>query len=150
MNLSLKLPKRIIPNIYRNISVVGNAVKDHLRKRNHLESHITNFDTIPSYISSQFNINATTKYPHTEFDQSSTVIFVPNQATYSNDFFFEFRFNHFSSIRINLQRGISLIYSAYLLVHRQISLDIILSELNPVLNVLGNMNTNQKSHGRRN
>ena len=42
LNLSFKLPKQIIPNIYRNISVVGNAVKDHLRKRNHLESHITN------------------------------------------------------------------------------------------------------------
>ena len=90
LNLSLKLPKQLIPNIYRNTSVVGYAVKDHLRKRNHLESHITNFDTIPSYISSQFNINATTKYPHTEFDQSSTVIFVPNQATYSNDFFLSF------------------------------------------------------------
>ena len=73
LNLSLKLPKQIIPNIYRNTSVVGYAVKDHLRKRNQLESHITNSDTIPSYISSQFNINATTKYPHTEFDQSSTV-----------------------------------------------------------------------------
>ena len=88
LNLSLKLPKQIIPNIYRNTSVVGNAVKDHLRKRNHLESHITNFDT--SCIRSQFNINATTKYPHTEFDQSSSVIFVPNQATYSNDFFLSF------------------------------------------------------------
>ena len=64
--------------------------------------------------------------------------------------FFEFRFNHFSSIHINLQRGISLIYSAYLLVHRQISSDIILSELNPVLNVSGNMDTNKKSHGRKN
>ena len=88
LTLSLKFPGQIIPNTYRNISVVRNAVKDHLRKRNHLESHITNFDTIPSYISSQFNINATTKYPHTEFDQSSTFIFVPNQETYSNDFFF--------------------------------------------------------------
>ena len=32
LNLSLKLPKQIIPNIYRNTSVVGYAVKDHLRK----------------------------------------------------------------------------------------------------------------------
>ena len=49
-----------------------------------------------------------------------------------------------------LQRGISLIYSAYLLVHRQISSDIVLSKMNPGLNALVNKDTNQKSHGRKN
>lgn len=150
LNLSLKLPTVIIPNIYKNTSIVGSAVKDQLCKSNHLESQITNLDSTPTYISSQFNINVTTKYPHTEFDQSSTVIFVPNQTTYSKDYFFEFRFNHFTSIHINLQRGTSLLYSAYLLVHRQISSDMIFSEMNPSLNTSDNKNINQTSKKNKN
>lgn len=150
LNLALKLPAQIIPNIYRNTSVVGSAVKEHLQKRKQLESQITHLDPVPPYISSQFNINATTKYPHTEFDRSSTVIFVPNQTNFSNDYFFEFRFNHFSSIRINLQCGISLIYSAYLLVHRQISSDLVFPEMNQSLTTLDYKGKNRKSNGRNN
>lgn len=103
-------------------------MKDHIVNQKRIKNDKTNLDGISSYISSQFNINSTTKYPHTEFDQSSTIIFVPNQAKSHGNFLFEFRFNYFVSIRLNLQPGISLIYSAYLLVHRQISTDIIISE----------------------
>ena len=72
-------------------------------------------------MSSQFNINSVTHIPHTELDQSSTIIFVPNQNYYKQKYYFEFVLNFFTSIQVRLKPGTSIIYTPSLLVHRQIS-----------------------------
>ena len=69
----------------KNTTTIGSAIKDHLGSKIDLENHKANFDGIPSFTSSQFNINATMKYPHMECDQSSTNIFVTNQTMSNNN-----------------------------------------------------------------
>lgn len=119
--LSLKKPLDIIPNLHKNIWILGRSMKNHLKETLQKNPQMCNFGEIRSYMSSQFNINSVTHIPHTELDQSSTIIYVPQQNSFHQKYYFEFVLNHFTSIQICLKPGTSIIYTSCLLVHRQIS-----------------------------
>ena len=121
MHLALIRPLEIIPKLHKNVMIKGRGIKNYFR--NVLDEKIEqlNLGEIRSYMSSQFNIDSVTKIPHTELDNSSTIIFVPNQNEYKKKYFFEFVLNYFTSIQVRLKPGISIIYTPSLLVHRQIS-----------------------------
>ena len=80
---------------------------------------------IEPFMSSQININVTTLIPHTELDVSSTLIYIPVQTTKNHEmeYGFEIKFNHFTSMTIKLIEGTTLLYSAYMVTHRQIKLN---------------------------
>ena len=75
----------------------------------------------------QININITVSIPHTEPDRSSTLIYVPEQTNKNHSYRFEIKLNFFSLMVIRLITGTTIIYSAYMITHRQIKIDHILS-----------------------
>jgi len=79
------------------------------------------------FISTQININVTASIPHTEFDRSSTLIYVPEQMNKMHSYGFEIKLNYFTSMVIRLITGTTIIYSAYMITHRQIKINNILS-----------------------
>ena len=121
MSASLKKPLEILPHLHKNIMIVGDSIKSQLKE---LPSQVVdelNLEELRSYISAQFNLNSVTHVAHTELDQSSTVIYVPQQNPFYPKYYFEFILNHFTAIQINLIPGTTIVYSSHLLVHRQIS-----------------------------
>ena len=76
-------------------------------------------EDIPIYLSCQLNVNATTKYSHTEKDSSYTIINVPDQSMTNNVFYFYFQISKNEDLRIKMQPNMSLSYSSYLLTHSQ-------------------------------
>ena len=52
LELSLKSPEKIIPNIYKNTTIIGSIMKDHIVSKKDFENDKANFYRIPSYISS--------------------------------------------------------------------------------------------------
>ena len=90
-----------------------------------LVNHPLNFEKkvskldIPINLSCQFNINATTKYSHTERDSSYTIIHVPRQNKVCDNFFFHFKISKNEELRIHLKPNTTISYSSYLLTHSQ-------------------------------
>ena len=121
IHTSLEKPLQLIPFLHKNIMIVGNSIKSHLKKLPQNLVDELNLGEIRSYMSAQFNVNSVTHVAHTELDQSSTVIYVPKQHPFYPKYYFEFILNHFTSIQLNLIPGTTIIYSSHLLVHRQIS-----------------------------
>ena len=78
---------------------------------------MTNETEIKSFMSSQMNINVTTLIPDTEMDHSSTLIYVPVQPNKNQDYGFEVKFNHFTSMTMKLSEGTTILYSAYMITH---------------------------------
>ena len=74
------------------------------------------------------NINVTASIPHTEFDRSSTLIYVPEQVNKMHSYGFEIKLNYFTSMVIRLITGTTIIYSAYMITHQQIKINNILSD----------------------
>ena len=74
------------------------------------------------------NINITASIPHTEFDRSSTLIYVPEQMNKMHSYGFEIKLNYFTSMVIRLITGTTIIYSAYMITHWQIKINNILSD----------------------
>ena len=68
-------------------------------------------------LSCQFNINATTKYSHTERDSSYTIIHVPRQNQVYDNFSFKISCNE--ELQIQLKPNTTISYSSYLLTHSQ-------------------------------
>ena len=91
---------------------------------------MSNETEIKSFMSSQMNINITTLIPHTEMDRLSTLIYVPVQPNKNHDYGFEVKFIHFTSMTIKLIEGTTILYSAYMITHRQIKVDETYSKLN--------------------
>ena len=121
MELALKKPLEIIPNLDKNIMIVGNSVSKRIRFLTEKKANKLNVSQPRYYMSSQLNINSETLIPHTEFDHSSTVLYVPHQNPFYPLYYFEFQLNHFTSAQIRMTQGTSIVYSPNLLVHRQIS-----------------------------
>lgn len=121
MHLALIRPLEIIPNLQNNVMIKGHSIKHYFQNMLDQKIEQLNQEGIQSYMSSQLNVDSVTHIPHTELDQSSTIIFVPNQNQYKPKYYFEFVLNYFTSIQIRLKPGISIIYTPSLLVHRQIS-----------------------------
>jgi len=88
-----------------------------------LEKSRNNDTVLEPFMSSQININVTTLIPHTALDVSSTLIYIPAQTTKNHEYGFEIKFNHFTSMIIKLIEGTTLLYSAYMVTHRQIKLN---------------------------
>ena len=127
------LPCMIIPEVYEKMMAVDIATRKYLSLyfTSIRSINTTNKETKPqSFMSSQMNINATTLIPHTEMDRSSTLIYVPLQPNKENDHGFEVKFNHFTSMIIKLIEGTTILYSAYMITHRQIRVNNIHSKLN--------------------
>ena len=65
------------------------------------------------FISTQMNINITASIPHTEFDRSSTLIYVPEQMNKMHSYGFEIKLNYFTSMVIRLITGTTIIYTQH-------------------------------------
>ena len=79
--------QKIIPKLETTFFLLSNVVRHQLVKHSsNLPENMTQQE-IPLNLSSQFNINATTKYSHTERDSSYTIIHVPRQKQVHNCFF---------------------------------------------------------------
>ena len=76
-------------------------------------------DDMSIYLSAQLNINATTRYSHTEQDSSYTIIHIPNQDEKNNAFYFYFQIEKNKELRIKMHNNMSMTYSSYLLTHSQ-------------------------------
>jgi hypothetical protein len=74
-----------------------------------------------NFVSSYFvNIDAGTREYHTEMDLTYTFIVVPRQVhVYEHDVKFSFLLSENKKFNIKMHEGVSMIYSAYLLTHRQ-------------------------------
>ena len=127
------LPCMIIPKVYEKMMAFDIATQKYLSI---IFTGITSINSmtdeteIKSFMSSQMNINVTTLIPHTEMDRSSTLIYVPVQPNKNQDYGFEVKFNHFTSMTIKLIEGTTILYSAYMITHRQIKVDETYSKLN--------------------
>ena len=77
MSASLKKSLEIILYLHKNIMLVGDSIKSHLKELLQQLVDELNLEEVRSYISAQFNVNSVTHVAHTELDQSSTVIYVP-------------------------------------------------------------------------
>ena len=135
------LPCMIIPEVYEKMMAVDIATRKYLSVNFRRITSINSMseETKPqSFMSSQMNINVTTLIPHTEMDRSSTLIYVPLQPNKKNDYGFEVKFNHFTSMTIKLIEGTTILYSAYMITHRQIKVDNIHSKLNTVTSNFSN------------
>ena len=81
-----------MPKLETTFFLLSNIVRHQLVKHSsNLPENMTQQE-IPLNLSSQFNINATTKYLHTERDSSYTIIHVPRQKQVHNRFFFISKF----------------------------------------------------------
>ena len=83
-----------------------------------LPKNVSKWD-IPMNLSCQFNINATTKYSHTERDSSYTIIHVPRQNQVYDNFSFYFKISCNEELQIQLKPNTTISYSSYLLTHSQ-------------------------------
>ena len=147
-------PCEIIPNIYAKMMAFDTATRRFLPSvftDFTLEKMRSNDSRIEPFMSSQININVTTLIPHTELDVSSTLIYVPMQTTkkYEMDYGFEIQFNYFTSMIIQLIEGTTLLYSAYMVTHRQIkmnqtSLTPTPTEKNPSINLSQDSKTKEE------
>ena len=99
IKVSLEMPLRMIPNLFKNVMIVGHSLKNNLKFSLKRKLQTCKLEEIRSYMSSQFNINSVTHIPHTELDHSSTIIYVPQQAASNQKYYFEFVLNHFTSIQ---------------------------------------------------
>ena len=107
--------------------------------------------------SSQICINAMTKLFHTELDSTYTVISVPHQKKDTCLPSFQFKIKEDTILEVPLQEGTTIIFSAYMLTHRQnLVIDESLKNMYPFFNVasFGNMRlfthmrkTIQRLHG---
>ena len=111
--------QKIIPKLETTFFLLSNVVRHQLVKHSsNLPENMTQQE-IPLNLSSQFNINATTKYSHTERDSSYTVIHVPRQKQVHNCFFFYFKISKNEELQIQLKQSTTIAYSSYLLTHSQ-------------------------------
>ena len=116
----------IISGIYEKMMVFDIATRKYLSvvfPDIDFKKSVSTTMAIQSFMSSQMNINATTLIPHTEMDRSSTLIYVPIQFNKHHNYGFEIKLNHFTSMTIKLKEGTTILYSAYMITHRQIKMD---------------------------
>ena len=111
--------KKIIQNVDQWFFLLSSVVHEKiLDQKANMPRNMTK-DDIPIYLSCQLNVNATTKYSHTEKDSSYTIIHVPDQSTTHNSFYFYFQISKNEDLQINMQPHMSMSYSSYLLTHSQ-------------------------------
>ena len=82
MSASLKKPLEIIPYLHKNIMLVSDSIKSHLKELPQQLVDELNLEEVGSCISAQFNVNSVTHIAHAELDQSSTVIYVPKNILF--------------------------------------------------------------------
>ena len=71
--------QKVIKNVDQWLFLVSSVVHEKIcREKDNIPWNMTK-DSIPVFLIGQFNINATTKYSHTERDSSYTIIHVPSQ-----------------------------------------------------------------------
>ena len=90
---------------------------------------------IPVNLSCQFNINARTKFSHTERDSSYTIIHVPRQKQQYDTFSLFLKISENEELQIELKQNITISYSSYLLTHSQQSLVDLESSRNQFVNI---------------
>lgn len=65
------------------------------------------------------NIDAGTRDYHTEMDATYTLITVPRQVDDIHNVYFSFKLEEKNEIKIKMRSGVTFMYSAYFLLHRQ-------------------------------
>ena len=96
---------------------IARSMKDKQGDQIKLES--LKSDNMPlSFFSSQLNSNATTQIAHTECDITYTLISVPNQSDRLH-IQFCFCLQENKKLWLRMEQGISFMYSAYILTHKQ-------------------------------
>lgn len=101
---------------------------------------------LETFMSTQINVNITVSIPHTEPDRSSTLIYVPEQKNKTSSYGFEIKLNYFTTMVVRLITGTTIVYSAYMITHRQIKIDSILSGFEYKGRCLSKLNSEQSSH----
>ena len=111
--------QRKIPKVHEVFFSISNFINQKLVNHpSNLEKSVSKCD-IPINLSCQFNVNATTKYSHTERDSSYTIIHVPRQNQVNDKFIFYFKISSNEELRIQLEPNTTISYSSYLLTHSQ-------------------------------
>ena len=111
--------KKIISEIDKWCFLISGVVRDKIcSDKSNIPPTMTEND-IPIYLSAQLNINAKTKYSHTEKDSSYTIIHVPNQDEKKHEFYFYFQIKQNKELRLRMINEMSMTYSSYLLTHSQ-------------------------------
>ena len=120
LDKAIVLPNLIIPQLIDKMFAFDISTKNYLSsqlpekysKKLRIEKCQLDY-----FISMQMNINVTHSIPHTEFDRSSTLIYVPEQMNKIYSYGFEIKLNYFTSMVIRLITGTTIIYSAYMITH---------------------------------
>ena len=111
--------QKVIKNVDQWLFLVSSVVHEKIcREKDNIPWNMTK-DSIHVFLSSQFNINATTKYSHTERDSSYTIIHVPSQEIKKNNYYFHFQISNNEELQIKLEKHVSMCYSSYMLTHSQ-------------------------------
>ena len=121
LNNSFSRIRKIIPTLHNSSFLPSEAINDILQTTysNEIEQEVSG-ERRNITLSTQLNINVTTQIEHTELDNSLTIIYIPNQPNDKSNFQFEFTINSFTKLQIVLHPGVTIIYSANMLTHRQI------------------------------
>ena len=123
---AIVIPCLIIPELIDKMFAFEISTKKYLSSllpENYIKKLRIGKCQMETFMSTQININVTVSIPHTEPDRSSTLIYVPEQTNKNHSYGFEIKLNFFSSMVIRLVTGTTIIYSAYMITHRQIKID---------------------------
>ena len=123
---AIVIPCLIIPELIDKMFAFEISTKKYLSSllpENYIKKLRIEKCQMETFMSTQININVTVSIPHTEPDRSSTLIYVPEQTNKNHSYGFEIKLNFFSSMVIRLVTGTTIIYSAYMITHRQIKID---------------------------
>ena len=111
--------QKVIKNVDQWMFLISTVVHEKIcAEKDNIPRNMTK-DSVPLFLSSQLNVNATTKYSHTERDSSYTVIHVPTQEMNQNNFYFHFQISNNKELQIKLEKHVSMCYSSYMLTHSQ-------------------------------
>ena len=99
--------------------MVARVTRERIMNYSKLKDMKVNRENLRSYLSCQLNINATTRYSHTERDRTYTIIHVPEQSECNGNYYFHFHISDSDCLQIQLDEKVTIAYSSYLLTHSQ-------------------------------
>ena len=85
--------------------MVARVTRERIMNYSKLKDMKVNRENLRSYLSCQLNINATTRYSHTERDRTYTIIHVPEQSECNGDYYFHFHMSDSDCLQIQLDEG---------------------------------------------
>ena len=111
--------ERKIPYLAKCLFMISRCTQDQIVACRKLKRMKVNREYLQCYLSCQLNINATTRYSHTEKDSSYAIIHVPLQNECIGNYYFHFHISGSECLQVVLNKKVTIAYLSFLLTHSQ-------------------------------